>query len=121
MPAACHLLTNGSTLCSDGEGEDLRNECPGHRAPCSSEARDVYPNESNGGPASGHVTRPIVTELGHDDSDNYHADTHDNRAYQQHGFTADFVYDQLFLALAFKFEVRRLIVFSRDVPWQELC
>lgn len=50
---------------------------------------------TNGGPTSGNVSRPVVLELGHDDSDNDHAAEHDDGADNEHRLAADLVDDQL--------------------------
>ena len=68
---------------------------------------------------------PIVTELGNDNSDDYHAKTHDDRAYQQHGFTTDSVDNQLCVESASSLgKLERLHEASggfKNVPWRGLC
>jgi hypothetical protein len=50
---------------------------------------------TNGGPTGSDVSRPVVLELGNDNSDNNHATEHDDRSNDEHRLAADLVNDQL--------------------------
>ena len=91
-----HPIARGAERCTLGayrQREDLGHKRPAYGAPGGPERPDVYPDERHGRPAGNGVARPVMPELGHDDTRDYHGDEHDDGADDQHGLAADLVDD----------------------------
>lgn len=84
---------DGSTLSTDGEWEDLRDQSPGDWTPGGTERGDINPDESNTDPSGSNVLWPRVLELRDDNGDDNHRKQHNKGADKQHDLTSDLIDD----------------------------
>lgn len=83
--------TDRSTLSTDGKREDLSDDGPGDGTPGGTEGGNVDPDKGDADPTLGGVARPVVLELGDDDTGGDHGDHHDGGTDEEEGLAAEFI------------------------------
>lgn len=83
--------TNRDTLGTETEGEHFCYDNHSARAPANAERHDIDPDKDAGDPASGAVSRPVVSAGGDDDGDDHVTGAHDDGTGDQGRLTAPVV------------------------------